>query len=80
MGFHRLLGLDVRGPKMSAGIPFTGCPDKKGSLLVVSVRLWNEVLIWMSTTGGMFGGPYIPEPCGSVVLVWWYWLNTASLR
>ena len=37
--------------------------------MVASVRLWNEVLIWMSTTGGMFGRPYILEQCGSVSMV-----------
>ena len=38
-------------------------------LVVTSVRLWNEVLVWMSTTGGMFGRPYILEQCGSVSMV-----------
>ena len=26
---------------------------------MASVRLWNELLVWMSTTGDMFGGLYI---------------------
>ena len=67
------MGLDVRGPKNPAvsrySILLTGCPDKKSSLVVASVRLWNELLVWMSTTGDMFGGQYIPEPCGSVGMV-----------
>ena len=27
------------------------------------------MMYWMSTTGGIFGGPYIPEQCGSVSMV-----------
>ena len=36
-----------------------------------SVRMCNEVLVWMSTTatGGMFGGPYIYGQLGSVGMV-----------
>ena len=47
------------------------------------VRMCNEALVWMFTTGNMFGGLYIISgQCGSGVgMVVWYWLtNMASLR
>ena len=71
----QFLGLDVWGPKKPAAsrnfIPLMSYPDKKGSLVMESVRMCNEVLVWMSTTatGGMFGGPYIYGQRGSVGMV-----------
>ena len=61
---EQLLGLDVWELKKPAAsrnfIPLMSYPDKKGSLVVGSVRPWNIVLVRISTTGDMFGGPYIP--------------------
>ena len=50
-------------------IPLTSCSDTKEFLVMESVRMYNKVLVWMFTTGDMYGDSYICGHCGSVAMV-----------